>query len=150
LDGEQYLKPISSDLSQVVVDINNYLHGVGYQEFAAYMTYCVTETGQKYLLAGQPVPGGGVGSDTYIFDLAKGIAAFSGEVIKSEAWPYFGCSSILQISSESMYVFCSAGDGGFSAQAIYKKNLTSGEVTPVIKCTDQVGEDLPSSKTTCQ
>ncbi len=150
LAGERYLKPIQSDLSQVVSDLNNYLLGVGIKEFAAYITYCVTENGGKYLLAGQPLPGGGAGSDTYIMDLNHGIGGPLSGLVKSESWPYFGCSSILQITSDAMYVFCSAGDGGFSGQAIYKKNLSNGEVAPVIRCTNTAQPDIDQSITSCQ
>jgi hypothetical protein len=149
-DGEVYLKPLSSELYTEMIKVNDYLRGVGTKEPAAYITYCVTETDKKYLLAGQPMLVGGGGSDTYIFDLTSGIGNASSGKITSEPWPYFGCSNILQISQESMYVFCSAGDGGFSGQAIYKKSLISGEISPAIKCINQFTEDLQSSKTSCE
>jgi hypothetical protein len=150
LENETYLKPLAADLSTDVTAANTYLKKIGYKQPAAYLTYCVTENNARYLLAGQPLPGGGAGSDTYIFDLAGGIGGATGGVIKSEPWPYFGCSSILQISQEAMYLFCSAGDGGFSAQAVYKKALLSGEVTPLIKCTSTAKADSENSEISCK
>lgn len=150
LDGENYLKPLSPDVSTQIVNVNNYLRTVGYKQSAAYLTYCVTEAGTPYLLAGQPMPGGGAGSDVYIMDLNHGVAGPLGGVIKSEPWLYFGCSGIMQISQEAVYVFCSAGDGGFSAQAVYKKSLSSPEVVPVIKCRDLLSEDMQTSQVTCE
>ena len=132
------------------LDGETYLKGVGYQQPAAYITYCLTETGGKYLLVGQPMPGGGAGSDTYIMDLNHGIGGPLGGLVKSEPWPYFGCSSILQITSDAMYVFCSAGDGGFSGQAVYKKKLSTGEVTPLIRCTNTAQPDSEQSIISCQ
>lgn len=150
LENETYLKPLAADLSIDVTAANTYLKKIGYKQPAAYLTYCVTENNARYLLAGQPLSGGGAGSDIYIFDLAGGIGGATGGVIKSEPWPYFGCSSILQISQDAMYLFCSAGDGGFSAQAVYKKALSSGEVTPLIKCTNTAKADSETSETSCK
>lgn len=150
LDGETYLKPFPSDLTTEVYNLNTYLKRVGYQQPAAYITYCLTETGGKYLLVGQPMPGGGAGSDTYIMDLNHGIGGPLSGLVKSEPWPYFGCSSILQITSDAMYVFCSAGDGGFSGQAVYKKKLSTGEVTPLIRCTNTAQPDSEQSIISCQ
>lgn len=150
LDGEQYFKPLTGEVINQIVNINNFLTAAGNQQPAAYLTYCVTESGGKYLLAGQPLPGGGAGSDTYIMDLNHGANGPLSGVVKSEPWPYFGCSSILQITQDVMYIFCSGGDGGFSGQAIYKKSLTSASVTPVIKCTNELLEDRESSEINCE
>ncbi len=147
IDGEAYLKPLNVDVSDKVIKVNDYLTQVGYREMAAYVTYCVTEKGKAYLLAGQPIPSG---SDTYIFDLKQEIGTGGEGIIKSEDWPYFGCSSILQISQDAMDIFCSAGDGGFSGQAIYRKNLLKNEISPLIKCTNQAQPDSETSVTNCQ
>lgn len=150
IDGEPYLKPLNVDVSDKVIKVNDFLRQVGYREMAAYITYCVTEKGQAYLLAGQPIPRGGAGNDTYIIDLKQEIGMGGEGIIKSEDWPYFGCSSILQISQDAMDIFCSAGDGGFSGQAIYRKNLLKNEISPLIKCTNQAQPDSESSFTNCQ
>lgn len=150
LDGEAYLKPLSTDITTEVSNLNNYLKGVGSNQPAVYVTYCVTDAGGKYLLAGQPMTGGGAGSDTYITDLNHGIGGPLSGLIKSEPWPYFGCSNIMQLTKSEMYIACSAGDGGFSGQAIYKKSLSSNQVTTVIKCTNQLSEDMKTSNVTCE
>lgn len=150
IDGEAYLKPLTVDLSDKVSKINDYLKQVGYHEMAVYITYCVTEKGAAYLLAGQPIPKGGAGSDTYIIDLNQNNAESAEAVVKSEDWPYFGCSTILQISQDAMDIFCAAGDGGFSGQAIYRKSLVKNEINPLIKCTNQAQPDSDTSVTSCQ
>lgn len=150
LEDGLYYKPMNEELAKFTADTNTNLEQVGTKRPAAYISYCVTENGGKYLLVGQYLGGGGAGTDTHIFDLNHGIGGPLSGLIKSEPWPYFGCSNIMQITKEAMYIACSAGDSGFSGHAIYRKDLFSNQVATVMKCTNQMSEDMTTSNVVCQ
>ncbi len=110
---------------------------------------CKTDTGRTLLSYGVFGKGGGVGSATY-YGYFEGNNP-SVATIPMENGPYFTCGTILAITkSNTLYVECASGDGGFGSKSLYRVGLYKAYTSDLLlKCTTTMQDESSTPKITC-
>lgn len=110
---------------------------------------CKTDTGRTLLSYGIFGKGGGVGSATYYGYLEGNNPSVA--TIPTENGPYFTCGTILAITkSNTLYVECLSGDGGFGSKSLYRVGLYKAYTSDLLlKCTTTMQDESSTPKITC-